>query len=226
MIMRSGTKLIIYIVSAVAYAVLLSFIFGRPISFSVSSNFSLVGAGLELFGLAMFVCFILLFLRKHGAYDALVFFVPIILIGIILEGDWIIRGSYTFHKLNLYFWDTPVAVIFYYSLIYPLFLLYQKFGKGWANRLKGIFSHLLIDVLITTPLAILFGFWTFKNIIFSVYPFIAPTVHLIEVFLGLCYVLFEEWLLVEKRIDKTWKPLISLTVAFLFLVVYASFKFI
>ena len=222
-----SAKLIIYIVSVITYAVLLSVVFGRPISFSVGLNFSLVGAGLELFGLAMFVCFIILFSRKHSAYDALSFFVPIILIGVMLEGDWIIRGGYAFHKLNLYFWDTPVAVIFYYSLIYPLFLLYQRFGKRWANRLKGIFSHLLIDVLITTPLAILFGFWTFKNTIFSVYPFIVPTVHLTEVFSGLCYVLFEEWLLAEKRIDKAWKPLISLTVAFLFLAVYAiSSKFI
>ena len=217
-----GTKLIIYLISVVAYTVSLSIIFKRPVSFSVSPDFSLAGLELELFGLAMFVCLTLLFLRKHSIYDALSFFVPIIFIWIIIEGDWIIRGIYTFHKLNFYFWDTPVAVIFYYSLIYPLFLLYQKLGKGWINRLKGISVHLLIDVLITTPLAILFGFWTFRSTVFSVYPYIVPVVHLAEVFLGLFYVLFEEWLLAEKRIDEAWKPLVSLTAVFLFLAVYGT----
>ena len=153
-----STKLIIYLTSVIAYTVLISIVFERSISFSVNSSFSLAGAGLEIFGLAMFIYIVFLFLRKHSMYDALTFFIPIMFLWIVIEGNWILGGKYTFHKLNFYFWDTPVAVIFYYSLIYPLFLLYQKFKKGWINRLKSTLIHLSVDVLITTPLAILFGF--------------------------------------------------------------------
>ncbi len=166
------------------YCVSLSLVFNRPILFTINPQFSPAGLFLEIIGIILSACFMLKFYKRYGLYNTLSFFVPLFLIGTVLEGDWITKGRFAFHKLNFYLWDAPVVIILYYSGAYLLFLLYQKLGKGWFNRIKGVLIHLLLDSLITTPLAILFGFWTFRNTLFTTYPYVVPAVHIGEVSLG------------------------------------------
>jgi len=203
------------------YSFLLSFLFKRPFSFYVTSQFSPVGLFLEILGLILSFALIFRFKGKYGFYNTFSFFVPLFLIGALVEGDWILKQRFAFHKLNFYFWDTPVVIILYYSGTSLLYALYQKLGKGWFNRLKGVIIHLLADTLISTPFGIMFGFWTFRSTALSVYPYIVPPVHLGEVSLGLFYVLFQEWFIGEAKIDEKWKPVISLSLIFCLLALYS-----
>lgn len=205
----------------ILYSFLLVVIFKRPISIFISSSFSLVGLFLEILGMILAVIFISHFYKKYGFCNTFSFFVPLFLIGALVEGDWILKQRFAFHKLNFFFWDTPVVIILYYSGAYLLYLLYQKLGEGWFNRLKALAIHLLADSLVTTPLAILFGFWTFRSTLFNVYPYIVPSVHLSEVSLGLSYVLFQKWLIAETRISEKLKPAVSLTLITCLLLIYA-----
>lgn len=204
-----------------AYSVLLSSILERPISFSTTPQLFFIGLILEFIGLILSIYFILQFYKKYGFYNTLSFFVPLFLVGAVVEGDWIIKQRFVFRKLNFYFWDVPIVIILYYSGAHLLYSLYQKLGRGWFNRLKAAIIHLLADSLITTPLAILFGFWAFRSTLFNTYPYIVPVVHLGEVSLGFLYVLFQERFIVEKRIREEWKPFISLTIIFILLLIYS-----
>lgn len=204
------------------YCVCLLFIFDRPIFLSINFQFSVLGLLLEIIGVALAAYFISKFYKSYGLYNTLSFFIPLFLIGAVTEGDWIVKGRYTFHKLNFYFWDTPIVIVLYWSGAYLLYLLYQRLGKGWLNRVKGVTIHLLVDLLITTPLAVLFGFWTFRSTLLDSYPYIVPVLHLWEVSLVLFYIIFQERLIGTVKIREKFKPVVSLTVIFLFLLIYAT----
>lgn len=162
----------------------------RPFSFAITTPIILEGLIVE--GISVIVALLILFVffKKHGFYKTIAFFLPLFLLATYLEGDWITHGRFEFHKFNFFIWDTPVAIVLYYSTFYLIFLLYQYFGKGITNRIKALLIHLTIDVLITTPLAIIFGYWSFRSTLFSFYPFIVPAVHIGEVLrsIVLCFV--------------------------------------
>jgi len=208
------------------YSLILSIVFSRPIFFEVRQPFSLIGFIIELASLIMAFVLVLRFYKKNGLSKALVFFLPLFLLAPVLEGDWIISGRFTFHQLNCYLWNTPLAIIFYYAGGYELYLLYKKIGKGFGNRLKAAGIHLLLDTLLTTPFAILLGFWTFRSTLLPYYPFIIPVVHIGEVGFGFLYILFQEWLLMTKKVKGAAKPLVSISVMFIALLVYSQLRFV
>ena len=203
---------------------MLSIVFQRPIEFTQSPVFSLEGLLVESVGLLISIYIIFIFYKRNGFYHTLTFFVPAFLTGAIIEGDWIVHQRYFYHKLNFYFWDTPIVIILYFSGIYLLFLLYRKLGSGFINKIKGLTIHLLIDSLVTTPAGIMFGFWTFRNMMFNHYPYIVPSIHIGEGLFGLFYVLFQERLLKTPKIHIRYKPIISLTVIFFLLLTYRIFS--
>ncbi|MBU1127295.1 MAG: hypothetical protein ABIH88_00235 [Patescibacteria group bacterium] len=192
----------------------------RSPSFTVVKPIS--SEGLVVEGICIIVTFLMIykFFSKHGFYRTIAFFLPLFLFAAYVEGDWITRGRFEFHKLNFYLWDTPIAIILYYSAFYLVFLLYQFFGKGVMNRLKSISIHLFIDIFITTPLAIMLGFWSFRSTLFDFYPFVAPIVHIGEILAVLSYVLFQERLLTTSRVKENMRPVLSLTTIIVFLLIY------
>lgn len=219
--MRRFLALLLFLCLLVAYCLLLSLVFERPILFSVALPFSPVGFLVEFIGLVASVYLVFRFCKRYGLYNTLSFFAPLFLAGILLEGDWLVNQRYTFRRLNFYFWDTPMAIIFYWSGAYLLYGLYKYLGKGWLNRIKGVIIHLSVDVLITTPLGIISGFWLFSNTLLNNYPYIVPAVHLGEVSFGLFFVLLQERLISAIKINEKLRPIISLTVVFCFLLLYA-----
>lgn len=103
---------------AVALAILLSGISNAPIKIFISPVFNFWGGLLEIFGFALVMVFAWLHYRKTDLSSTIAFFLPIFLIAAFLEGDWIRRGIFEYHNLNIFIWGTPLAIIFYWSIFY------------------------------------------------------------------------------------------------------------
>ena len=152
----------------------------------------LKGYLVEALSIIMFIVTAVLFVKRNSLKKAITFFLPLFVIGLLSEGLFIKLGEFKYLGFNIFVFGVPLAIVLYWTLFYYLYLLYQFLGKGLINRLKGVLIHLVVDTLVTTPLAIILGYWTFRYTLFSHYPFISPLTHLGEVVAGLFYTLLQE----------------------------------